>query len=343
LTVNITSLIVTFASFLGIYTILSISLNLEYGYGGQPNFGKVAFFAMGAFVAGVMASRVLPLLAGVPITDPLGPEGVEVRTTISSTRPIETMVSFTLTLVLAMIVGGFLGYVLSYPALRLREEWFLAMVLLVSGEILRIIVRSYPPIVGGYQGLAGVSNPFRWVNDATRASLMYAGLILTIALGVYFFAERSVNSPFGRLLKSVRDDSVASMSLGKNVQLVRAQVLVIGSALAALAGALYAHHIGFITPDDFIPIRTFDVWVMMVLGGMANNRGAVAGAAVMTFIDRATAMLAVELGTFSRFIEFNYVRYVLVGILMIAILMHRQRGLLPERPVETAAYEVMQD
>ena len=339
--VNIISLVITFTSFFGIYAILSISLNLEYGYGGQPNFGKVAFFAIGAFVAGVMASRVLPLISGMSVTDPLGPQGVEIRIAISSTRPIETTVTFIMTLVLAMIVGGFSGYIFSYPALRIREEWFLAMVLLVSGEIVRIIVRSYPPIVGGYQGLAGISNPFRWVGDATKASLMYAGLILTVALSVYVLADRLVNSPFGRLLKSVRDDPIASMSLGKTVQLVRAQVLTLGSALAALAGALYAHHIGFITPDDFIPIRTFDIWVMMVLGGMANNRGAVVGAAVMTAIDRATAMMAVELGTYSTFIEFNYVRYVFVGILMITILMHRQKGLLPERPVRTPAYEVM--
>jgi len=339
--VNIISLVITFTSFFGIYAILSISLNLEYGYGGQPNFGKVAFFAIGAFVAGVMASRVLPLISGMSVTDPLGPQGVEIRIAISSTRPIETTVTFIMTLVLAMIVGGFSGYIFSYPALRIREEWFLAMVLLVSGEIVRIIVRSYPPIVGGYQGLAGISNPFRWVGDATKASLMYAGLILTVALSVYVLADRLVNSPVGRLLKSVRDDPIASMSLGKTVQLVRAQVLTLGSALAALAGALYAHHIGFITPDDFIPIRTFDIWVMMVLGGMANNRGAVVGAAVMTAIDRATAMMAVELGTYSTFIEFNYVRYVFVGILMITILMHRQKGLLPERPVRTPAYEVM--
>lgn len=341
--INITSLLITFASFFGIYTILSISLNLEYGYGGQPNFGKVAFFAMGAFVAGIVASRILPLIAGMPVTDPLGPRGVEMRIAISSTRPIETVVAFTLTLILATVVGAFFGYIFSYPALRIREEWFLAMVLLVSGEIVRIIVRSYPPMVGGYQGLAGVSNPFRWVNDATKASTIYAGLILTIALAVYFLAERFVNSPFGRLLKSVRDDPAASMSLGKDIQLVRAQVLIIGSALAALAGALYAHYIGFVTPDDFVPIRTFDVWVMVVLGGMANNKGAVAGAAVMTTIDRATAMLAVELGTSSTFIEFNYVRYVLVGILMIVMLMFRQRGLLPEKPVKTPAYEVMKD
>lgn len=343
MTVAVTSLLITFVSFLGIYTVLSISLNLEYGYGGQPNFGKVAFFAVGAFVAGVMASRVLPLIAGMPLVDPLGPQGVEMRIAISSTRPIETMVTFVLTLVLAMIVGGFFGYVFSYPALRIREEWFLAMVLLVSGEIVRIIFRSYAPIVGGYQGLAGISNPFRWVNDATEASLMYAGLIITIAFGVFFLAERFVNSPFGRLLKSVRDDPIASASLGKDVQLVRAQILVIGSALAALAGALYAHHIGFVTPDDFLPIRTFDVWVMVVLGGMANNRGAVIGAAIMTTLDRATAMLAVELGTSSAVIEFNYVRYVLVGILMIIMLMFRQRGLLPEKPVKTPAHEVMKD
>lgn len=101
--VNIISLVITFTSFFGIYAILSISLNLEYGYGGQPNFGKVAFFAIGAFVAGVMASRVLPLISGMSVTDPLGPQGVEIRIAISSTRPIETTVTFIMTLVLSLI------------------------------------------------------------------------------------------------------------------------------------------------------------------------------------------------------------------------------------------------
>ncbi|MEM3510594.1 MAG: hypothetical protein QXE57_04785, partial [Nitrososphaerales archaeon] len=94
-------------------------------------------------------------------------------------------------------------------------------------------------------------------------------------------------------------------------------------------------------PDDFIPIRTFDVWVMVVLGGIANNRGVLLGAAIMTAIDRGTQILAIQLQTFGGIAELNYLRYIIVGILMLAILMFRQKGILPEKPVKTPAYEVV--
>ena len=331
---------VSFVSYFGIFSILSLSLNLEYGFGGQPNFGKVAFYATGAFIAGVVASRLMPLIAGAAPLDPFSPDGTMQRVAITQGNPYAALLTFLTALLLAALVSGAFGYLVSYPAIRIREEWFLAMVLLVTGEILRVVVRSYPPIVNGYNGVL-IPNPFRWLGDADQISLAYMVLILVIALGVYIFVNRLVNSPFGRMLKSMRDDQIAAASLGKDLVKVRGQVLILGSALAGLAGVLYAYYSGYVNPDDFIPIRTFDVWVMVVLGGIANNRGALLGAAIMTAIDRGTQILAIQLQSFGGIAELNYLRYIIVGILMLSILMFRQKGILPEKPVKTPAYEVV--
>jgi branched-chain amino acid transport system permease protein len=332
---------VSFLSYFGIFAILSLSLNLEYGFGGQPNFGKVAFYATGAFVAGVVASRLMPIIADVTPFDPFSPEGTMQRISITQNNPCVALLTFLAALLLAALVSGVFGYLVSYPAIRIREEWFLAMVLLVTGEILRVVVRSYQPIVNGYNGVL-IPNPFGWLKDSDQISLAYMIVILAIAVSIYLYINRLVNSPFGRLLKSMRDDQIAAMSLGKDLVRVRGQVLIIGSALAGLAGVLYAYYSGYVNPDDFIPIRTFDVWVMVVLGGLANNKGVLLGAVIMTAIDRGTQILAIQLQTIGGITELNYLRYIIVGILMLVILMFKQRGIIPERPVRTPAYEVVE-
>jgi branched-chain amino acid transport system permease protein len=282
----------------------------------------------------------MPLIAGVAPLAPFSPEGTMQRISITQSNAYAALLTFLIALVLAALISGAFGYLVSYPAIRIREEWFLAMVLLVTGEIVRVVVRSYEPIVNGYNGVL-IPNPFGWLRDSDQISLAYMVVILAIAACVYIYVNRLVNSPFGRLLKSMRDDQIASTSLGKDLVKVRGQVLIIGSALAGLAGVLYAYYSGYVNPDDFIPIRTFDVWVMVVLGGLANNRGVMLGAVIMTAIDRGTQILAIQLQTIGGITELNYLRYIIVGILMLIILMFRQKGIIPEKPVKTPAYEVI--
>jgi len=282
----------------------------------------------------------MPLIAGVAPLAPFSPEGTMQRISITQSNAYAALLTFLIALVLAALISGAFGYLVSYPAIRIREEWFLAMVLLVTGEIVRVVVRSYEPIVNGYNGVL-IPNPFGWLRDSDQISLAYMVVILAIAACVYIYVNRLVNSPFGRLLKSMRDDQIASTSLGKDLVKVRGQVLIIGSALAGLAGVLYAYYSGYVNPDDFIPIRTFDVWVMVVLGGLANNRGVMLGSVIMTAIDRGTQILAIQLQTIGGITELNYLRYIIVGILMLIILMFRQKGIIPEKPVKTPAYEVI--
>ena len=129
----------------------------------------------------------------------------------------------------------------SYPALRVREV-YLAMVLLIVAEISRSYVRANDAIACGAHGLVGIPNPLLWIDNPTVRGLSYAGIVLAIAGFMYFIAQRLVDAPFGRVLKAVRGDELAARVLGKREAAVKGQVMAIGSAMAVVAGALYAFH-----------------------------------------------------------------------------------------------------
>ncbi len=330
----------------GISALMALSLNLEYGVGGVPNFGQALFVSVGAYTAGVMTTRVLPLLAGADALSPcgatLGP-ALQARSTILRTMPALTLSHFVLTLAVAALVGGLVGWLFSWPALRLKQEWYLALVLLVGSETVRIFVRSYEPILCGTNGLSGIGQPFAWVADPRLKQALFAGLCLLLALLAYAYCRRLTHTPFGRLLKGVRENDLAALSLGKNVARVRGQVMFIGSALAAVSGVLFVMNSGFASTNDYTVALTLDVWVMIVLGGMGNHRGALLGALVVTLIDRATGITAIQLDRLGFNVEFNYVRPILFGVIVLLMLRYRPQGLLPEPLRTTMAHKMVHD
>lgn len=335
---NLTPLIISFLTFYGLYLILSISLNLEYGYAGLPNFGKVFFYSVGAYAAGAFTASVLARASGavVGICESMA---AVVREQMAVERPGLMAAVFIGSLLIAAVIGAVSGYALSYPALRVREV-YLAMVLLVVAEISRSYVRANYSIACGPHGLVGIPNPLAWIDNPAVRGYLYAGIVLTIAGAFYYIAEKLVNSPFGRVLKAVRDDELAAQVLGKRVAVVKAQALAIGSAMAAVSGALYTFHVQFVGAEDFIPLVTFTVLAMVILGGAANNAGVAVGALVMTIIDRFSrtsflAMFGVQLP-----FDVNYLRYVIIGALLVGLIMFRPQGLIPETFLRTPAVEV---
>ncbi len=325
-------------TYFGIFSLMAISLNLEYGLAGVPNFGKALFVSIGAYTAGVTYTRLLPIIAGHTPLNPCGEtlgQALQLRSEIMQGQPVAGFVNFGITLVIAALIGGVVGYGLSYITLRLKEEWILALVLLVGGEILRITVRGYSPIICASNGVAAVAQPFSFFDDVRTASVAYMLLVLVLALMAYIYAERLTRSPFGRLLKAIRESDRVAQSLGKDAARVRAQVMMIGSAMAAVAGVLFAVNIGFVSTNDYVVALTLDVWVMIVLGGMANHRGALLGVFIITVLDRATAVVAVQLSMSDISIEFNYVRFILFGVILLLMLRFRPQGILPEKPQTT--------
>ncbi len=345
MTLDLTATLIALATYFGISAMIALSLNLEYGLTGIPNFGKALFVSIGAYVAGMTYTRLLPILAGRDFVYPCGSglgEALQLRTEIMRTLPAIGFANFAITLAIAAMIGGLVGFLASYPALRLKEEWYLALVLLVASEIVRIIMRSYEPVICAHNGLSGISQPFTWLREPRLSSLLFAGLVLTATALVYLYCERLTRSPYGRLLKAVRENDVVATSLGKSVARARAQVMIIGSAIAAIAGVFFVVNVGFASSNDYVMTLTLDIWVMIVLGGLGNNKGALLGALIVTVLDRVTAITAIQLNMLGSDFEFNYVRYIVFGLILLVMLRYRPQGLLPEPMQTTQARAVLE-
>ncbi len=281
--------------YIGIFAIAALSLNLEYGFTGLGNFGKVAFFMIGAYVYAILS---------------------------------QTGLNFVFCIIAASIVSAIFGFLVSLPALRLRED-YLAIVTLTFGEIIRTVIKSQ----GIGNGVRGISvGPALPLHDLPYEAGVIAniGLVL-VFLGICFaFSQLLSNSPYGRILRAVREDQTAALSYGKNIQRYKAQVFIVGSAIAGIAGAIYAQYVGYIEPDTFLPTLTFTIWIMVMIGGPGNNWGAVMGAALVQIFQRGTNILKdyVNLP-----FDPNNMQYILFGFLILIVLFYRPGGLLKESPV----------
>ena len=326
----------------GIYSLMSISLNLEYGVAGVPNFGQALFVSIGAYVAGVTYTRLLPLLAGLESVHPCGPsmgQALQLRSEIMATQPVAGFINLALTLLIAAAISGAVGFAVSYVTLRLKEEWFLALVLLVGAETVRIVVRGADDLICSHNGISGVAQPFYFLDDVQLSSILFMLLALVLAFIAYLYSQRLTHSPYGRMLKGLRENEEVTRGLGKGISLARAQIMLIGSAIAAVGGVLFALNTGFVNTNDYVVTLTLDVWVMVVLGGIGNNRGALLGAALIAILDRVTQVAAIALNMSGSPIEFNYVRFIAFGVILLLMLRYRPAGLLPESRLTTIAHE----
>ena len=342
--IDIVATAIAVLTLFGIYSLMAISLNLEYGVAGVPNFGKALFVSIGAYTAGITYTRLLPLLARFEVIHPCGPTmggALQLRSEIMATQPIAGFINLGLTMLIAAVIAGAVGFALSYVTLRLKEEWFLALVLLVGGETVRIVVRGADDFICSHNGISGVAQPFYFLDDPRHSSLLFMLLALALALVAYLYSERLIRSPFGRMLKGLRENEDVTRGLGKGISLARAQIMLIGSAIAAIGGVLFALNTGFVNTNDFVVTLTLDVWVMVVLGGIGNNRGALLGALLIALMDRFTQVGAIVLNMSGSEIEFNYVRFIAFGIILIWMLRYRPGGLLPESRLTTGAHDVV--
>lgn len=150
---------------------------------------------------------------------------------------------------------------------------------------------------------------------------------------VYWALERILRSPWGRVLKAIREDETAAIALGKSARRFRLEAFVLGSTLMGLAGALYVGFIGFVSPFDFLPILTFQIWAMVIVGGSGNNKGALLGALVIWGIWAASGVLIAKLVPPAYAAQGGAVQVILIGLLLVASLLFRPRGLIGEVPV----------
>ena len=289
--------------YIGIFGILALSLNLEFGFTGLANFGKVAFFLAGAYTYALLSQ------IGIP---------------------------FYLCLIAGALASAVFGLLVSLPALRLRAD-YLAIVVLTFGEILRLIVKSEDWIAGGDWGIS-VSRAISLVGASPRVNaLVNIGLVYLCLLVCFLVVQLLANSPYGRVIRAIREDEIAAEALGKNRAKYKAQIFMLGSAMAGVAGGLYAQYLQCILPGMFMPMVTFTVWIMVLLGGPANNRGVLLGAMLVEVFDRG-ANIAKDYLILP--VDPSNLQYILFGVLIILVLFYRPQGLLKESSVKTKALEL---
>ncbi|MEM0047803.1 MAG: branched-chain amino acid ABC transporter permease [Ignisphaera sp.] len=318
----------------GIYLILTLSLNIEVGFTGIPEFGRLTAALVGSIAVGAIIGRVAAALAGLPTGNEFISYNAPIITQVNaylSSHAIISIALLILSILTAALLGALIGLLTALPAIRLKES-YLGITLLSFGEILRTIMYNYPDVIGGTLGIAA---PSFFGFTGSYENIISLSFIFLMALFCYFIAERISRSPLGRVMKAVRDSELASQVYGRDIMIVRVYAIMIGSAMAALAGALYSIYTKSVRADVFTRYSwTFLPWAYMMLGGVGNNLGVALGVLILS---SARSIISVYKYEISQVIPVDpvWLEYILIGMVIILLTLFRPQGLLPEKPVAT--------
>lgn len=313
---GITSYLVFFLIQALVFAVVCLGLNLQWGYTGLFNIGVSGFFLVGAYAFGI--------LCGPPYASHLGGYGLP----------------FLVGLAGSVLASGLVAFIVGIPTLRLRED-YLAIVTIGIGSILQLIALNARVLTGGSRGLTSIPRPLPdLVSGVFERNLLMLALMIVVVLVLFGALEAMVRSPWGRVLKAIREDEQAAASLGKNAFSFRLQSFVIGSAIMGLGGALYASFIGFISPEDFLPVLTFQIWSMLIVGGSGNNRGAVLGAVLMWAVWTLSGSAAQVMLPATLQIKGGAAQIILIGLVLMLMLVFRPRGLIGEEAVVSHGAQV---
>ena len=185
------------------------------------------------------------------------------------------------------VVTSAVGVGVALITVRLRGD-YLAIVTLGFAETIRIVASNAIWLTNGTDGISGIAGPYRSRLSPEAFNLTYLGIVVAIVAVAYVFAERLRASPFGRVLRAIRDDEQVAAVAGKHVALFKVKAFAMGAAALGLAGALYAHYTSYIAPDIFVPLLTLYIKLALLAGGLGNNRGAIVGAFAVVFLLEST-------------------------------------------------------
>lgn len=278
----------------GVYAIVAVGLNLLIGYAGQVSLGHAAFFGIGAYTSAILATRL-----GWPSW---------------------------LTIMLAIIMAGVIGMALGWVVLRLKGH-YLAMATLGMGIIVLVLFRELRPLTGGNDGINYIphlSLPGMTINGKVGEYFF----IWVIAILVLAFAQNVIASRTGRALKALHFSEVAADAMGVNVALHKIKIFALSGALAGLAGGIFAHIQTFIDPKSFDVTLSIMLVTMVVIGGMSSIWGAVAGAAVISFIPKVVEALPKWFGNVPDWVK-NYSNYqaLILGLILILTMVFMPSGI----------------
>ncbi|WP_413717000.1 branched-chain amino acid ABC transporter permease [Silicimonas sp. MF1-12-2] len=301
------SYLVFFATTASILAIAVLALNLQWGNTGLFNGGVVAFFGAGAY--GTL------ILGGTAQDGHIGGFGL----------------AYPLALLGGMAAAGLMAWIVGLLTLRLRHD-YLAIATFGVAVAFENLMRNAEWLGGGAKGVRGFERPLReTIGDGFLYNLLFFAFVLLTLIATYMFLERLVASPFGRLLRAIREDEDAARSLGKSPSRVRLTAFVTGSVILGLAGGLYGTFYAFVSPQDVLPTLTFQIWAMLIVGGAGNNRGAVFGAFLIWGAWTASGWALSRFAPVEAQLYTGSIQFVLIGSVIVGMLVWRPQGLLPER------------
>jgi branched-chain amino acid transport system permease protein len=288
------------------YAVMCLGLNVQWGQTGMFNVGVAAFVAIGAYASA--------LLTTPDAAERIGGFGLPIAVGWAG----------------AALAAGLVAWLVGALTIRLRSD-YLAIATFGVAVTVQLCVLNLQSITGGAFGIGFIPRPFSGL--AARPlefGLANVALMIAVVAGLYLALEHLAKSPWGRVLRAIREDEVAAQALGKRAVRFRLQAFVIGGAIMGLAGAAQGHFIGFIAPDNYMPVLTFQVWAMLIVGGSGNNRGAILGAVLVWGIWALSAAAVSALVPPEQQARAASLQIVLIGVGLCLILLLRPRGILGE-------------
>jgi branched-chain amino acid transport system permease protein len=291
----------TLGSQIGIHAIIAVGLGLLLGYAGQVSLGHAAFYGLGAYASAIL-------------------------TTSLNWPPLAAMV-------VGMLMTGLIALLVGAPALRLHGH-YLAMFTLGLGIIVQIVLEQAENLTNGFDGITGIPPFHLWVIHFDTDIKSYLLIVIVLAAAIAM-AYNLVNSRSGRALRALHESEEAARACGVDVSRAKLEVFVVSAMLASVAGSLYAHSLGFVSPDPFGFRFSVQLVVMVIVGGASSVWGPVAGAALFTVL----AQFLQQVGEKVPYVD--DLDTVLFGAILVLVVVFWQRGLVslqwPRRLRPTAA------
>ena len=277
--------IVNLLILIGIYIILSVSLNLALGFTGLINFGHIAFFGIGAYTSALL------VLAGVP---------------------------FVIAFLCAGILASLFGFILVWATKRLKGDYFALATLGFSFVVYSLLLNL--KFTRGPLGISGIPKPSIF-GIGINSNISFLVFVLILVVLSVFIINKTVKSPFGRLLRATRDDEIGLRVLGKNTDKLKYKAMMISAFFAGIAGSLFAHYIRFIEPSSFYLGDIILVLIIVLIGGLASIRGSIIGTFIILLIPEVLRFLNLPSSVIGP------MRQIIYAIVLLAILLYKPKGL----------------
>ena len=283
--------------FAGFYALMALGLNVIWGLTGMVNLGLVGFFALGAYASALLTTKLFwPM--------PLGWAA-------------------------GAVVAAAAGAIMALIVARLRGD-YLAIVTLGFAEVIRLTASNEIWLTNGTDGISGIPGPWRGDVSPPEFNLIYLGIVWLAVAVVFVLLARLSHSPFGRVLRAIREDEDVAAVAGKPVLWFKVRAFTIGAAVLGGAGALYAHYNAYIAPDGFAPLLTIYIVLALTAGGVGAMRGAIIGALFVVALLESTRFLSAIIPGVSP-VQKAALREGAIALSLILLLRFRPQGLIPEK------------